>query len=56
VNTCDEGHEAIAYNGRHCPVCLEQEAVEQLEREKERLEGEVDDVTEQLNAYMEAHP
>lgn len=38
---CDDGHELICYEGRHCPACDRREEVNRLEREVERLNAEL---------------
>lgn len=43
MNLCNDGHEEVCYEGRSCPVCAEQEKIEDLEDKIIDLKQELDD-------------
>lgn len=46
---CDDGHAAITYQSRDCPVCQQMEVVGNLTIEIDTLQGDLDDVTDELS-------
>lgn len=45
MNLCDDGHEEVCFDGRHCPVC---EIIKDYECTLEGFKDEIKDLTQQL--------
>jgi inorganic pyrophosphatase len=45
MNLCDDGHDEVCFDSRHCPVC---EIIKDNEDYTERLQDEIKDLRQQL--------
>lgn len=57
MNLCDDGHEEVCYECRHCPVCEiikdNKDYVERLTQDNEDLRRDLADVETELTRYAE---
>ena len=42
MKICDDGHEEIVYSGRLCPACIMLREIEEITKERDRLQEEKD--------------
>lgn len=45
MNLCDDGHDEVCFDSRHCPVC---EIIKDNKDYVEKLQDEIGDLTQQL--------
>lgn len=45
MNLCDDGHDEVCFDGRHCPVC---EIIKDDKHYIDQLKETIDDLTQQL--------
>ena len=54
MELCSNGHEEVCYKGGNCPVCLEQDAIKELEEENDELKGRIDELKDEIKE-LQAH-
>lgn len=57
MNLCDNGHEEVCFDGRHCPMCSMIEAyedsIENLNKEVQAVSKELETKTEEFDSLFD---